>query len=93
MIWFFERERSRLQYEIRRQSDGDDYELLIVWPDGREQIESYSECGSLAERSAHLENQLADEGWASPARGRRGVASAPRAASVSESSAPRRREA
>jgi hypothetical protein len=92
MIWFFERERSRLQYEIRRQSDGDDYELLITWPDGREQIESYSECGSLAVRSAHLENHLADEGWASPARGRRGVASALSDATVFESGAPRRHE-
>jgi hypothetical protein len=73
MIWFFERERSRLQYEIRRQSDSDDYELVITWADGRQEIESYSECGSLAARSAHLQSHLAEEGWASPANGRSGA--------------------
>jgi hypothetical protein len=73
MIWFFERERSRLHYEIRRQSDGDDYELVITWPDGRQEIESYAECGSLAARSVHLQSHLAEEGWASPANGRPGA--------------------
>ena len=73
MIWFFERDRSRLQYEIRRQSDGDDYELVITWPDGRQEIESFSECGSLAARSVHLQSHLAEEGWASPANGRAGA--------------------
>jgi hypothetical protein len=70
MIWFFERDRSRLQYEIRRQSDGDDYELVISWPDGRQEIESFSECGSLDARSVHLQSHLVEEGWASPAIGR-----------------------
>ena len=75
MIWFFERERSRLQYEIRRQSDGDDYELVITWPDGRQEIESYSERGTLAARSVHLESHLAEAGWVPPAIGRSGVGS------------------
>ena len=47
MVWFFERQQSRLHYEIRRQSDGDDYELVINWPDGRQEVERYSECGTL----------------------------------------------
>ena len=34
MIWFFERHRARLHYEIRRQSDGPAYELVITFPDG-----------------------------------------------------------
>jgi hypothetical protein len=67
VIWFFERERSRLHYEIRRQSDGDDYELAITWPDGRQEIESYAECGRLVERSTHLQSHLAEEGWSAPA--------------------------
>lgn len=66
MIWFFEREHSRLHYEIRRQTDGDGYELVITWPDGRQEIERYSECGTLVQRSTTLQHRLTAEGWASP---------------------------
>ena len=69
MIWFYEREQSRLHYEIRRHSDGDDYELVITWPDGRQEIEQYSECGTLIERSSVLQTRLAEEGWAPPQTG------------------------
>ena len=37
MIWFFERHEARLLYEIRRQADGDDYELVVTFPDGRQE--------------------------------------------------------
>jgi hypothetical protein len=66
MIWFFEREDSRLHYEVRRQSDGDDYELVITLPDGRQEVERYSECGTLIDRTAVLQSRLAEEGWAAP---------------------------
>lgn len=66
MVWFFERQQSRLQYEIRRQSDGDEYELVITWPDGRQQVERYSECGTLVARSTVLESHLAEQGWVPP---------------------------
>ena len=66
MVWFFERQQSRLHYEIRRQSDGDDYELVITWPDGRQDIERYSECGTLVERSSLLQTRLAQQGWVPP---------------------------
>jgi hypothetical protein len=71
MIWFFERQQSRLHYEIRRQSDGDDYELVITWPDGRQEIERYPECGALVERSEVLQSRLTEEGWAPPPNGLR----------------------
>jgi hypothetical protein len=66
MIWFFERQESRLHYEIRRQPDGDDYELVITRPDGQQEVERYSECGTLIERSTVLQSDLAAEGWAPP---------------------------
>jgi hypothetical protein len=71
MIWFYERELSRLHYEIRRQSDGDDYELVITWPDGRQEVESYSECGTLLERSSTLQTRLEEQGWLPPQNGTR----------------------
>ena len=69
MVWFFERQQSRLHYEIRRQSDGDDYELVINWPDGRQEVERYSECGTLVERSSLLQTRLAQQGGSRRRRG------------------------
>lgn len=69
MIWFFERRRARLHYEIRRQTDGPNYELVITFPDGRQQIERYADAATLTERSVSLERTLTAEGWATP-RGR-----------------------
>jgi hypothetical protein len=66
MIWFFERQQSRLHYEIRRQTDGDDYELVITYPDGRQEIELYRDSGMVAERSTHLQDALLRAGWRPP---------------------------
>ena len=71
MIWFFEREDSRLLYEIRRQADGHDYELAITRPDGRQDIERYSDPLELLHRTEELELMLRAQGWRVPApRGR-----------------------
>ncbi len=67
MIWFFERHRDRLHYEIRHQTDGTDYELVITHPDGRQDIERYSDSGALLERSARLQLTLSADGWQPPA--------------------------
>jgi hypothetical protein len=66
MIWFFERKDSRLLYEIRRQADGDDYELVVTFPDGRQEVEKYRDPHSLIERSQRLQESLRSQGWAPP---------------------------
>jgi hypothetical protein len=71
MIWFFERRRARLHYEIRRQTDGPNYELVITFPDGRQEIERYADPRDLAERSSRLEQHLTAEGWQPPHGGPR----------------------
>jgi hypothetical protein len=71
MIWFFERRRARLHYEIRHQTDGPNYELVITFPDGRQEIERYTDPGDLAERSSRLEQRLTEEGWQPPHGGPR----------------------
>jgi hypothetical protein len=68
MIWFFERQQSRLHYEIRHQPDGPAYELLITHPDGRQQIELFSDPLALIERSEDLQTSLLAAGWHSPRR-------------------------
>lgn len=66
MIWFFERQRSRLRYEIRWHTDGNDFELVITHPDGRQEVERYSDSGQILERSLRLQNRLLQDGWQPP---------------------------
>ena len=66
MLWFFERDAARLLYEIRRQVDGDDYELVLTFPDGRQEVEKYQDPHSLIERSQRLQETLRRQGWTPP---------------------------
>ena len=66
MIWFFERHHSRLHYEIRRQTDGPDYELVITHPDGHQEVEHYADPAALLERSIRLQGSLLAAGWQPP---------------------------
>lgn len=72
MIWFFERQDARLRYEIRRQSEGTAYELVITFPDGRQEIERYDDPNAITRRSIRLERALTDAGWEPPPVGSRG---------------------
>jgi len=67
MIWFFERRDARLLYEIRHQADGDDYELVVTHPDGRQEIEKFEDPHALIERSHRLQESLRAQGWVPPA--------------------------
>jgi hypothetical protein len=71
MIWFFERHDSRLHYEIRRQTDGPAYELVITFPDGRQEVERYEDPSAITRRSIRLERALMDAGWEPPPVGAR----------------------
>lgn len=70
MIWFFERQDARLLYEIRRQADGDDYELVVTYSDGRQEVEKFEDAQALIERSQRLQDALRAQGWAPPAAAR-----------------------
>lgn len=63
MLWFFARHDAHLHYEIRRQGDSDDYEIVITHPDGREVVEQYEDSRRLLRRSTDLQNSLRAEGW------------------------------
>jgi hypothetical protein len=68
MIWFYERQQSRLHYEIRRQTDGHAYELVITHPDGSQELEQYADPLALLERSQDLQDRLLSAGWLPPRR-------------------------
>lgn len=66
MIWFFERQQARLSYEIRRATEGTEYELVITNPDGSQQVEAFTDAALLMERSARLRDALLNQGWRVP---------------------------
>jgi hypothetical protein len=69
MIWFFKRHHARLRYEIRRQTDGPNYELVITFPDGRQEIELYSDPSAVTERAIKTESRADGRGLGAAARG------------------------
>ena len=80
MIWFFERHDSRLLYEIRRHADGDDYELVVTFPDGRQEVEHFRDAHALIERSQRLQDALRAQGWQPPTTARGAARRTPSAA-------------
>ena len=80
MIWFFERHEARLLYEIRRQADGDDYELVVTFPDGRQEVEHFADAHALIERSQRLQETLREQGWEPPSNARGASPRSPSAA-------------
>jgi hypothetical protein len=68
MFWFFERQHSRLRYEVRRHTEGDDFELVITHPDGRQDVEQFADSLELLDRMQRLQHALRAEGWQPPAQ-------------------------
>jgi hypothetical protein len=63
MLWFYQKHDARLHYEIRRQADGDDYEIVITHPTGQQEVERYSDSHQLLKRSQTLQQILRSSGW------------------------------
>lgn len=62
MVWFFERNAERLQYEIRHQDTGTGYELVIR-ADAEPTIERIASPSQVIERSQDVWSFLLDGGW------------------------------
>lgn len=67
MIWIFERASERLRCEIRRESSGPGYELIVTNPDGSQRMERFDETAALIKRSLDLQLELIEAGWRAPA--------------------------
>jgi hypothetical protein len=63
MIWFFERESERLQYEIRREPAGSGYELIISASAEEKTVQKVDSPVELIERSQDVWNFLLNGGW------------------------------
>ncbi|MEW6320686.1 MAG: hypothetical protein AB1635_06325 [Acidobacteriota bacterium] len=65
MVWFFERQGSFIRCETRQSGDGA-FELVIVQPDGAEQVERFEDSATLTRRQQELQRSLSGDGWTGP---------------------------
>jgi hypothetical protein len=66
MVFFFERQGQFIRCESRPAESGSGYELMVVYPDGREEIEHFDDPIELNHRQMQLEAQLTSGGWFGP---------------------------
>ena len=63
MVWFFQRESERLQYEIRREETSGAYELVISASEEEKTVERVTSPSELIERSQDVWTFLLNGGW------------------------------
>ena len=66
MVFFFERQAQFIRCESRPSDDGLGYELLVLYPDGHEEIEHFNDPTALNRREIELESSLTSAGWFGP---------------------------
>ena len=66
MLWIYRRDDQELRIEARLCAIDRQYVVRVLWPDGREQFESFSEGWALHLRLNEFESQLSEEHWIGP---------------------------
>lgn len=66
MVWFYERQGSFIRCETRTAPGGNGFELVVIQPDGSEQVEHFDDSATLAKRQSELESTLSHDGWTGP---------------------------
>jgi hypothetical protein len=66
MVFFFERGGQFIRCESRPADSGSGYELAIIYPDGREDVERFDDPSELNRRQRELERDLTAGGWFGP---------------------------
>jgi len=66
MVFFFERQGQFIRCESRPAEKGGGYELAVIYPDGREEIEHFDDPVELNRRQMELESALTATGWFGP---------------------------
>jgi hypothetical protein len=66
VVFFFERQAQFIRCESRRADAGGGYELMVLYPDGREEIEHFDDTVNLNRRERELETSLTSAGWYGP---------------------------
>ena len=65
-MFFFERQAQFIRCESRSADTALGYELLVLYPDGREEIEHFDDTVDLNNRKLELQTALVSAGWFGP---------------------------
>ena len=63
MIWYFTRGTAHIDLEVHRHSGSAGYTFAVTYPDGAEQIESFSDPSRLVTRVLSFQQKLIADGW------------------------------
>ena len=66
MFYFFRRGTATVRCEVRTDSDGQGYELVVERPDAMVSVERFVEPPALNRRWTEVERTLLREGWRGP---------------------------
>jgi hypothetical protein len=66
MFYFFRRGTATVRCEVRTDSDGQGYELVVDRPDAMVSVERFGEPPELNRRWSEIERTLLREGWRGP---------------------------
>ena len=66
MVFFYEREGQFIRCESRPADAGSGYELVVIYPDGRERLERFDDPVELNRRQLELQSELTSTGWFGP---------------------------
>ena len=66
MFYFFRRGAARIRCEVRTDSDGHGYELVVDRPDAMVSVERFGGPPELNRRWLEIERTLLREGWSGP---------------------------
>jgi hypothetical protein len=66
VVFFFERHGQFIRCESRPAEGRGGYELAILYPDGREEIEHFDDPVALNQRQMQLESSWISSGWFGP---------------------------
>jgi hypothetical protein len=66
MFYFFRRGAARIRCEVRADSSGLGYELVVDRPDAMVSVERFEEPPELNRRWSEIERTLLREGWSGP---------------------------
>jgi hypothetical protein len=63
MLWFFERDDQSLRLETRYDNNTAEFVAIVLWPDGREQVERFNNLEAFRDWLVALDHALEAERW------------------------------
>jgi hypothetical protein len=67
VIWIYRRREEKLRIETRLGALDQRYIMRVLWPDGREEIETFSDNAVFCLRLMEFDSKLCGQNWISPA--------------------------